>query len=168
MGEFNFATHLLWITAMWWTSSSVLLYCDCVFEEVIDNKPKRRCIRERMLLYSMHLFVSLWWLSSVFYPSYPTTSVSADGLQLLFVVFGYGTHIAEYWASGPNEIYEIRIWWTNISHIVLDVIILLMPIQWIRRSQHTRLGQLVYILLFLAGGSWVSRSSDCSNCSLLL
>ena len=52
---------------------------------------------------------------------------------------------------GTNETYEIRIWWTNVTHIMVDVAILLMPIPWIRRSQPALLGRLVYSLFFLAG-----------------
>lgn len=137
----NFATHIGWLTAIWLISSSVLLYYDCVFDEVIDKNPKRRYKWERKLLYSTHLLVFLWWLSC-----------------FLFVMFEHGTNIAVYWTLRPDKIYEIRIWWTNITHIVLSIYILVMPIPWIKRSQRTRFGQSVYFLLFLAGALTIAVS----------
>ena len=67
VGQMNLATHIGWLTALWWTSTSVLLYFDCVFDEAIDNDPKRWWKWERKLLYSMHGVIIVWWLSCVRY-----------------------------------------------------------------------------------------------------
>lgn len=66
-------------------------------------------------------------------------------------MFQYGLQVDKYWESGPNTTYEVRIWYTNIVHIILNLSILLLPIVWIRRSRHQRQARLVYMLLFLSG-----------------
>ena len=152
----NFATHIGWLTVMWGISSSVLLYYDRVFDGVIGMGRYRW---ERTLLLGIsHLVVFFWWLTSVFEQHDPGIILSTYSSQVLFVVFQNGTDFAKYWISGPNKIYEIRVWYTNIFHIVLDGAILFMPVVWIWRAQHATLGKLVYMLLFLSGASSVSPS----------
>ena len=64
VGKMNFATHIGWLTVLWAISSSVLLYYDCIFEEVIHMGRVRL---GKTLLVISHLLVFVWWLSSVFH-----------------------------------------------------------------------------------------------------
>ena len=93
--------------------------------------------------------------------SHPATWMSINGWQFLFTVFQHGLEVDQYWESGPNTAYEVRIWYTNIVHIILNFSILLLPIVWIRRAQYQRRGKLVYMLLFLSGFLWVMRTLIC-------
>ena len=62
-------------------------------------------------------------------------------------------NIDHYWKLGPNRVYIFRIWYTNIFHIILDVIILALAGIWIWRARlgWSRKLTSLYLLLFLSG-----------------
>ena len=70
---------------------------------------------------------------------------------MVFVTFQDGLQFEYYWTRGPGRIYVIRIWYTNVFHIIIDAAILVLPTIWIRRARLRRLGKPVYLLLFLSG-----------------
>ena len=152
--KMNFATHLMWLAEMCLISWSVLLYSERIFSQVIDRERiTRKQIRwERPLLHILYTTVFLWFLSSVLH-SPSATWFSVNGRQVLFTVFQDGLKVDHYWRLGPNTVYVARIWYTNLFHIILDVIILALPGIWIRRARlgWSRKLTLIYLLLFLSG-----------------
>ena len=162
----NFATHLLWLTVMWLTSWSVLLYYQRIFDEVIDMEidrtingevgegllKRKRIQWERPTLRILFLLVFLWFLSSVIHYIFATW-FSVNDRQFLWTVFQDGLNIDLYWRLGPNKAYIVRVWYTNLVHIILDFIILAFALIWIRRAQRqwSRKLTLIYVLLFLSG-----------------
>ena len=153
VGKVNFATHLVWLTQMWLISWSLLLYCDRLFKEVIDEG---RIRWERLVLRCLYTLVFLWFLSSVIHYSFATW-VSINGRQAFWTVFPNGLNFDRYWRFGPSTTYIARIWYTNLVHIILDVMILALPAIWIRRARFrwSRKLTLIYLLLFLSGFLWV-------------
>ena len=154
VGKMNFATHLMWLTESWLISWSVLFYYDRISNEVMDREKNKqgRIERERLVLRILYILVFLWFLSSVIHNSFATL-ISVNGRQALWTVFQDGLKVDRYWMLGPNTAYIARVWYTNLVHIILDVIILVLPSIWIRRA---RLGwsrglTLIYLLLFLSG-----------------
>ena len=77
--------------------------------------------------------------------------ILVNGRQLLMTIFQNGLQVDNYWLSGPNTIYEIRIWFTNIVHIILNFLIILLAIVWVSRLQYQCRNKLVYTLLFFSG-----------------
>ena len=158
VGKMNFATHLMWLTEMCLISWSVLFYYDRISNEVIDREIDRHRIkrhrieRERLVLRILYILVFLWFLSSVIHYSFATW-FSTNGRQAFWTVFQNGLKVDRYWRYGPNTAYIIRIWYTNLVHIILDVIILALPGIWIRRAQlgWSRKLTMIYLLLFLSG-----------------
>ena len=153
VGKMNFATHLMWLTEMWLISWSVLFYYDRISNEVVDREIDRdRIKRERLLLRILYIIVFLWFLSSVIPYSFATW-FSVNGRQVFWTVFQNGLKFDRYWRLGPNTAYITRIWYTNLVHIILDVIILALPGIWIRRAQlgWSRKLTMIYLLLFLSG-----------------
>ena len=144
MGKMNLATHIGWLTTMWLNSASVLLNYDATFHDVIDRKDKKI---GPLMMRALHALLIIWWLSSVCRLRVIVMWTPVDHSQLLFVGFQDGIHFDEYWTIGPNTAYIIRIRYTNISHIVLTVIIVLLPIRWIGLAHTKRSRVLVYLLL---------------------
>ena len=145
MGQMNFATHFGWLMMMWLNSESVLLNYDATFHDVIDRNNKKTGV---FVMRALHISLFIWLLSSVCRLRVTVMWTPVDYSQLLFVVFQDGIHFDEYWTIGPNTPYIVRIWYTNILHIVLTVIIVLLPIHWIwlARTKWSRVW--VYLVLF--------------------
>ena len=135
----------------------MLLYCDRIFREIINREIDREIDRdrtkwERLVLRSLYTLVFLWFLSSVIHYDFANWFL-VNGGQAFFLVFQNGLEFDRYWRLGPNTAYIARVWYTNLIHIILDVLILALPGIWIRRARFRwpRKLTLIYLLLFLSG-----------------
>ena len=147
VGKMNYATHIMWLAETSLISWSVLLYSERIFNDVIDRGRTRR---ERLVLRILGVLVILWFLSSVIHYKFATW-VSINGQQAFWTVFQDGLNLSQYWEIGPNTAYIDRVWYTNVVHIVLDVMILVLDGIWILRAfRWSRKLTLIYLLLFLS------------------
>lgn len=66
-------------------------------------------------------------------------------------MFQDGLNLDQYWEIGPNIAYIGRIWYTNLVHIALDILILVLDGIWVLRAfRFSHKLTLIYLLLFLS------------------
>ncbi len=144
----NFATHLGWISALWATTWSVLSF----YKRTLGQRIEHSAIAQRILKYLAYI-VLIWGISSVNYRQHSFNRALANTCQILFTIFQEGLNVDGYWTSGPDGPYRVRIWYTTVSHVTIDLVVLLFPIPWILSIQDRKTQKRfrLLLLLFLAG-----------------
>ena len=122
----DFATHLGWISALWATTWSVLSF----YKRTLGQRIEHSAIAQRILKYLAYI-VLIWGISSANYRQHSFDRALANTCQILFTIFQEGLDVDGYWTSGPDGPYRVRIWYTTVSHVTIDLVVLLFPIPWI-------------------------------------